>query len=98
MVLSFGARAMRRRDFITLFGSAAVTWSSAAGAQQPTDKTARIGLLQTPLADPVVARGYPAFLDELKKSGFIEGRNLTIEIARLDQDAQRLFADTAGLV
>ena len=89
---------MRRREFITLIGGAAATWSSAAGAQQLTDRTAKIGLLTTPLADPVMARGYPAFLDELKKSGFSEGQNLTVETVRLDQDAQRLFADTADLV
>jgi putative ABC transport system substrate-binding protein len=89
---------MRRREFITLIGGAAATWSSAAGAQQPTDRTAKIGVLTTPLADPVMARGYPAFLDELKKSGFSEGQNLKIETVRLDQDAQRLFADTADLV
>jgi putative tryptophan/tyrosine transport system substrate-binding protein len=89
---------MRRREFIALIGGAAATWSSTAGAQQLTDRSAKIGLLTTSLADPVMARGYPAFLDELKKSGFSEGQNLTIETVRLDQDAQRLFADTADLV
>ena len=44
------------------------------------------------------ALGYPAFLDELKKSGFSEGQNLTIEAVGIDQDAQRLFAETADLV
>jgi len=89
---------MRRREFITLIGGAAATWSSAAGAQSLTDRTAKIGLIQPSLADPVVARGYPAFLDELKKSGFSEGQNLTIETVKLAQDTQRLFADTADLV
>jgi putative tryptophan/tyrosine transport system substrate-binding protein len=89
---------MRRRDFITLFGGAAATWSSAAGAQLLTDRTAKIGLIQASLADPVVARGHPAFLEELKKSGFSEGQNLTIETVRIDQDAQHVFADTADLV
>jgi putative ABC transport system substrate-binding protein len=89
---------MRRREFIGLFGGAAVTWPLAARAQQLAGRTAKIGLIQASLADPVVARGYPAFLDELKKSGFSEGQNLTIETARLDQDAQKLFAATADLV
>ena len=48
--------------------------------------------------NPVVGRGYPAFLDELKKSGFSAGQNLTIEVVRTDQDSQRLFAETADLV
>jgi putative ABC transport system substrate-binding protein len=86
-----------RREFIALLGSAAA-WPLAARAQQPAGRTARIGLLQASLDDPVVARGYPAFLDELKKSGFSAGQNLTIETVRLDQDAQRLFAETADLV
>jgi len=34
----------------------------------------------------------------LKKSGFSEGQNLVIEAVRNDQDAQRLFAETADLV
>ena len=34
----------------------------------------------------------------MKKSGFSEGQNLTIETVRIDQEAQRLFADTAELV
>jgi putative tryptophan/tyrosine transport system substrate-binding protein len=56
------------------------------------------GLLQTSRDNPVVGRGYPAFLDELKKSGFSAGQNLTIEVVRTDQDSQRLFAETADLV
>jgi putative ABC transport system substrate-binding protein len=89
---------MQRREFITLIGGAAAAWPLAARAQQPTGRTRRIGFLQASLDDPLVARGYPAFLDELKKSGFSAGQNLTIETVRLDQDAQKLFAETADLV
>jgi len=88
---------MRRRVFITLLGGVALAWPLAARAQQPAGRTARIGLLQPSLDDPVVARGYPVLLDELKKSGFSAGQNLTIETVRLDQDTQKLFAATADL-
>jgi putative tryptophan/tyrosine transport system substrate-binding protein len=54
--------------------------------------------LGTPRSDPITGIGYPVFLDELKKSGFSEGQNLTIEAVRTDQDAQRVFAETADLV
>jgi putative tryptophan/tyrosine transport system substrate-binding protein len=87
-----------RRKFVVALGGSALGWPLAAHAQQRAGRTARIGSLQPPLDNPVVARGYPAFLDELKKSGFSEGQNLTIEFVRLDQDAQQLFAQTAELV
>ena len=86
-----------RRQFITAIGGAAA-WPLAARAQQLAGRTARIGIVRPSLDNPVVSLGYPAFLDELKKSGFIEGQNLTIEVVREDQDAQRLFAETAELV
>ena len=89
---------LRRRQFISALGGAIVARPLAARAQQLAGRAARIGLLQPSLDDPVIARGYPAFLDELKKSGFSEGQNLTIEAVRLDQDAQKLFAATADLV
>ena len=87
----------RRREFIAALGGAAFGWPLAARAQQ-SGRNARIGLLQTSRDNPVVGRGYPAFLDELKKSGFSAGQNLTIEVVRTDQDSQRLFAETADLV
>jgi putative ABC transport system substrate-binding protein len=49
--------------------------TSAAAAQVPV-KTARIGML-CPIE--CVGPGYTAFDDELRKLGWIEGRNLTIE-------------------
>ena len=87
-----------RRQFISALGSATLAWPLATRAQQPSGKTRRIGLLQASLDDPVVGRGYPAFLDELKKSGFSENQNLAIEAVRIDQDAQKVFAETADLV
>ena len=89
---------MKRRYFITLLGAATVAWPVAAHAQQLAGRDARIGILQPSPDNPVVSLGYPAFVDELKKSGFSEGQNLTIEAVRVDQSAQRLFAETADLV
>jgi len=86
-----------RREFIAVLGGAAASPLSAR-AQQLPDRTARIGLLQTSPDNPVIKRGYPAFLDELKKFGFSAGQNLTIAVVRTDQDSQRLFTETADLV
>jgi putative ABC transport system substrate-binding protein len=89
---------MRRREFITLLGATATTWPFVARAQQLVDKPVRIGLLQSSWDNPITAQGYPAFLDELKKSGFSEGQNLTIQVVRLEQDRQSLFTETAELL
>src|SRR5262245_5933486 len=87
---------IRRREFITILGGAAA-WPLAARAQEP-GRIYRIGLLVGALDSPVMAPGYPALRDELRKRGFIEGRNLIFEIRSIRQEPQRLFADIADLV
>jgi putative tryptophan/tyrosine transport system substrate-binding protein len=86
---------LKRREFIALLGGAAA-WPFTARAQQKAMPV--VGFLRPSLDDPVVGRGYPAFLDELKRSGFSEGQNLVIKTVRTDQDAKRFFAETADLV
>jgi hypothetical protein len=44
-----------------------------------------------------MALGYPAFRDELRKRGFIDGRNLVIEFRSTRQDTSQLYADAAEL-
>jgi putative tryptophan/tyrosine transport system substrate-binding protein len=67
---------MKRREFITLLGRAAVAWPLAAGAQEP-GRTYRLGGGLTP--SPRDAPHYAALFDELRRLGFIEGQNLTID-------------------
>jgi len=68
---------MRRREFITLLGGAAVTWPLAARAQQP-GKLTTIGYLgaTTPSAE---SQRVAALVQRLREFGWIESRNLTIE-------------------
>lgn len=89
---------MRRRELVVgLIGAAA--WPLAGGAQQSAGKTARIGFVGgTARHNQITSPGYPAFLDELKKSGFNVGQNLAIEEGGEDRDAKRVFADAADLV
>src|SRR5262245_42607470 len=84
-----GGRAMKRaslpllrREFITLLGSAAVVWPLAARGQQPGGMR-RIGVIgprpENAGFNGSVGAGYPAMLDELRKLGFSEIRNLVVE-------------------
>src|SRR5947209_17608488 len=68
---------MRRRDFIKSIAGATVAWPLAARAQQ-SGKIYRIGFLANDPAIPAQPAGQ-AFLDGLRESGFIEGKNIIIE-------------------
>jgi len=70
---------MRRRDFISLIGSAAATWPLAAGAQQP-EQVRRIGVMAPYAEDDKDAQvRNAAFLQGLQESGWTEGRNMRID-------------------
>src|SRR3954451_2577433 len=86
---------MKRREFITLLGSA-VAWPLAARAQQPT-KIWRIGILGPSLNVATMAAQQQAFLTELKALGFEEPRNLTIRYGRVD-DPRGPFVAAAELL
>jgi putative ABC transport system substrate-binding protein len=74
---------MRRRDFITLLGSAtaafSVSWPLAARAQQP-DRMRRIGVLVAYAeGDPEMQARLAAFRQGLERLGRLEGRNIYID-------------------
>src|SRR5262249_7324179 len=85
---------MRRREFITLLGGAAVAWPLAAGAQQPAGKVWRIGMLET-VSRPLNAANFAAFQKGLRELGYVEGQNLLIEYHSADGRAER-FPDLAS--
>jgi putative tryptophan/tyrosine transport system substrate-binding protein len=84
---------MRRRQFIALLGASA-TWPFAALAQQP-GRTYRLGcLLGSPRDSP---RNVP-FFDELRRLGFTEGQNLTVEYRAYAQHVDLIPQYAAELV
>jgi ABC-type uncharacterized transport system substrate-binding protein len=77
---------MRRREFITLLGGAAVAWPLAARAEQPA-KVPRIGFLRFGLASANAER-VEALRTGLRDLGYVEGKNIVIEFRwteRIDQ-------------
>ena len=64
---------MKRRDFITLVGSAVAAWPLEARAQQ-SEHIRRIGVLMPGTADE--SERLAAFEEGLRTLGWIEGHNL----------------------
>ena len=83
---------IERRSFITLLGGAAAAWPLAARAQQATIPV--VGFLDATAPD----QGTAAFLKGLSESGFMEGRNVAMEIRSANNDYRRLPELAADLV
>jgi putative ABC transport system substrate-binding protein len=88
---------MRRREFIAGIGSAAA-WSVGARAQQG-DRVRRIGVLM-PIDenDPEMKLRYSAFTQGLADLGWIEGRNVRMDLRWDGGDTNRMRAFAQELV
>ena len=85
---------MRRREFITLFGVAALAGPCAARAQQ-ADRVRRVGVLMSRAAgDPEEQARFAGFLQGLQKLDWTDGRNVRIDYrwAAADADRSRTYA------
>jgi putative ABC transport system substrate-binding protein len=86
---------VRRREFITLLGGAAVAWPLAARSQQ-SGRIVRIGNLST--ANPRSAPFYQSFERRLRDLGHIEGQNIVFEYRNAEGEVDRLPDLAAELV
>ena len=84
---------MRRREFITLVGGATLAWSFASHAQEPGRIYSVGGVFINRNVSYVAA-----MLDELRRSGFIEGQNLTVDLRSYGTQADLIPEFLAELV
>src|SRR5437763_464964 len=73
MVVGSENKSMRRREFITLVGGAAA-WPLSARAQQP-ERLRRVGVLLVTGPEPL-----GPFREALGDLGYVEGKNIQIEV------------------
>src|SRR6516225_3427211 len=70
---------MRRRDFIKVVAGSATFWSFAAHAQQQA-QTRRIGVLMSSAIETDQQAGLAVFKEILHQLGWIDGRNVRLEV------------------
>ncbi len=86
---------MRRRAFIAGLGGAAA-WPVVARAQQ--EKVWRVGFLSPGSATKASVAHFDVFRLKLEQLGYVEGKNLNIDVRRADDDYTRLPTLAATLV
>src|SRR5262249_32467595 len=89
---------MQRRHFITLLGGAAAAWPLPVRAQQG-ERVRRIGvLLSLEESDPEAKAQLSGFMQGLAELGWIEGRNLRMEVRWGGGDVDRIRTFAKDLV
>ena len=89
------SRHTRRREFITLLGSAAVAWP-VAGSAQLGERVRRVGVITgagVDADDADMKARFAAFAQALEQLGWSHGRNVQIDY-RLGRAIRTTFADT----
>lgn len=86
---------MNRREFIGIFGGAAVMWPVTVRAQQPGMPV--VGFLRSSTADSS-SKLLAAFRRGLQEAGFSDGQNVTIEYRWAENKPERLPSLATNLV
>src|SRR5262245_15076679 len=86
---------MRRREFITLVAGGVAVWPLTSRAQQ--SKIRVVGLMGAASADSYTAR-VASIRQGLSETGFVEGKNVTIEYRWADSHYDQLPRIAAELV
>jgi putative ABC transport system substrate-binding protein len=88
---------MKRREFITLLGSATVAWPLAARAEQQTMPV--VGFLNPyPETDPDLNEWLLAFKLRLRERGWTDGRNLRMDVRSVGHDDEPARVAAAELI
>jgi putative ABC transport system substrate-binding protein len=89
---------MRRREFITLIGGAAVAWPLATRAQQ-SERMRRVGVVMGSIeSDPRAQAQVAALRHELQKLGWVEGRDIRIDVRFASADPNQIRTIAAELM
>ena len=89
---------MRRRDFIKAIAGSATAWPLLARAQQ-SEQMRRVGVLMNFAADDAAAQArLTVFLQALQQLGWMDGRNVRIDIRWSASEPERIRKYAAELV
>jgi putative ABC transport system substrate-binding protein len=89
---------VKRREFITLLGGAAITWPLAARAQQP-ERMRLVGVLSNiPADDAAMKARFDALRRELERLGWLQGRNVRLETRFGDGTPEQIQAGAKELL
>ena len=88
---------MRRREFMTVLGGAAVAWPLAPHAQQPA-QMGRVGVLESAGIETDQQAGVAVFKEVLHQLGWVDGRNIRLEVRWAGADPAKARKNAEELV
>jgi ABC-type uncharacterized transport system substrate-binding protein len=88
---------MRRRSFISLAGCAVVSWTAGANAQSPK-RIRRIAFFSGSAENAETRARVAAFREGLVKLGWIEEKNIRIDISYGDSNPKHIEEETTKLI